>query len=230
MTGLRNINSQISASFTQDGKYIISASEDSQVILWRREEHRASSTNKTRVFVSRYECFPCKEVSVAIPWNGTVRGEPPPTSGSSKKQATKEENSTSKKLPPLPKKNEKEKEKTEKGSTASDPSPQENSPEEEPAKVANPEAGADEPSSNSPSAKTGESPVSLSTSASVKHEDSPAAGADGGGGNSSSSTNSNSNQFTAWGMVIVTGGLNGEIRAFQNFGVPRRFGRQTTLF
>lgn len=37
-------------------------------------------------------------------------------------------------------------------------------------------------------------------------------------------------QATAWGMVIVTAGLGGEIRAYQNFGLPRRVGRQTNLF
>lgn len=35
---------------------------------------------------------------------------------------------------------------------------------------------------------------------------------------------------TAWGMVIVTATVNGEIRSYQNFGLPRRVGRQTTLF
>lgn len=37
-------------------------------------------------------------------------------------------------------------------------------------------------------------------------------------------------QATAWGMVIVTAGLGGEIRAYQNFGLPRRVGRQASLF
>lgn len=37
-------------------------------------------------------------------------------------------------------------------------------------------------------------------------------------------------QPTAWGMVIVTATVHGEIRSYQNFGLPRRIGRQTTLF
>lgn len=45
------------------------------------------------------------------------------------------------------------------------------------------------------------------------------------GGNSNGS-----GQATAWGMVIVTAGLGGEIRAYQNFGLPRRVGRQANIF
>jgi hypothetical protein len=31
---------------------------------------------------------------------------------------------------------------------------------------------------------------------------------------------------SAWGLVIVTAGFGGEIRCYQNFGLPRRMGRQ----
>lgn len=37
-------------------------------------------------------------------------------------------------------------------------------------------------------------------------------------------------QSSAWGMVIVTAGLGGEIRTYQNFGLPRKVGRQGNLF
>jgi hypothetical protein len=38
-----------------------------------------------------------------------------------------------------------------------------------------------------------------------------------------SSSNGNSGNVSAsWGMVIVTAGLRGEIRTFQNFGLPIR--------
>ena len=69
VSGFRNTSSQIAASFTPDGKYVISASEDSQVSVWRCEEPRNTGTGKTTVITARgYEHFPCKDVSVAIPW------------------------------------------------------------------------------------------------------------------------------------------------------------------
>jgi hypothetical protein len=37
-------------------------------------------------------------------------------------------------------------------------------------------------------------------------------------------------QATAWGLVIVTATLGGEIRTYQNFGLPRKIGRQAHLF
>ncbi|XWS55670.1 hypothetical protein CRYUN_Cryun09bG0021000 [Craigia yunnanensis] len=123
--GLRNTNSQISASFTTDGKYVISASEDSQVFVWRCEEPRNTGTGKRTVITARgHEHFPCKDVSVAIPWPGTIKDEPPsmPTANSKRhskrsqpqqtncESPTKEDspqanNNNKKGLPPLPKKN-----------------------------------------------------------------------------------------------------------------------------
>lgn len=71
------MSSQIAASFTQDGKYIVSASEDSHVYVWKHQgAHHGKS--KSMVNVRSYEHFQCKDVSVAIPWPGTIRGEPPP--------------------------------------------------------------------------------------------------------------------------------------------------------
>ncbi|OMO97189.1 hypothetical protein COLO4_14815 [Corchorus olitorius] len=93
-SGFRNTSSQIAASFTSDGKYVISASEDSQVFVWRREEPRNTGTGKRSVITARgHEHFPCKDVSVAITWpeeevaqvsstdTGTT-GEPPTISNS----------------------------------------------------------------------------------------------------------------------------------------------------
>ncbi|KAJ7961450.1 WD repeat-containing protein 44 [Quillaja saponaria] len=72
--GFRNTSSQIAASFSQDGRYIISASEDSQVYVWKHEELRhAGSVITTR----SHEQFLCKDVSVAITWPGAIKGDPP---------------------------------------------------------------------------------------------------------------------------------------------------------
>lgn len=47
---------------------------------------------------------------------------------------------------------------------------------------------------------------------------------------SNNATNNNNSQSTAWGMVIVTAGVRGEIRVFQNVGLPVKVGYQTNLF
>ncbi|CBI30564.3 unnamed protein product, partial [Vitis vinifera] len=136
--GFRNTSSQISASFSQDGKYVISASEDSQVYVWRRDEvrHIGAGKGKSLVTTRSHEHFQSRDVSVAIPW-----------------------------------------------------------PEEE------------------------------MTSCNSLPSWSPSwSWFDG------SSHGSHTVQATAWGLVVVTAGVGGEIRAYQNFGVPLRIGRQTTLF
>ncbi|KAK1289068.1 hypothetical protein QJS10_CPB18g01466 [Acorus calamus] len=69
--GFRNTSSQISASLTANGKYVICASEDSHVYVWRYDSN--SRPNRTKVVVSitqSYEHFHCQDVSVAIPWPG----------------------------------------------------------------------------------------------------------------------------------------------------------------
>ncbi|KAG8089579.1 hypothetical protein GUJ93_ZPchr0011g28175 [Zizania palustris] len=49
--GFKNTSSQISASYSADGRYVVCASEDSN---WRTSR--------------AYECFSCKDVSAAMPW------------------------------------------------------------------------------------------------------------------------------------------------------------------
>uniref|UniRef100_A0A2N9GMC5 WD repeat-containing protein 44 n=1 Tax=Fagus sylvatica TaxID=28930 RepID=A0A2N9GMC5_FAGSY len=206
--GFRNTSSQIAASFSQDGKYIISASEDSQVYVWKHEEPRNAGTGKNKsVITQSHEHFQCKDVSVAIPWPGTIKGEPPPMPVQSKRHSkrftsqlpssaggspTKEDNfaSSRRQLPPLPK------------------------------KVANAlrESSASVRYGDSPSISAATNPSSSSRSSSWSWFDA---------GNNHVTNNI---QPTAWGLVIVTAGLGGEIRAYQNFGLPRRFGRQTNLF
>ncbi|EFH57801.1 WD-40 repeat family protein [Arabidopsis lyrata subsp. lyrata] len=226
--GFRNTCSQLSASYSQDGKYIICASEDSQVYLWKNDFQRTRSTLTTQ----SHEHFHCKDVSAAVPWHGHVRGEPPPVQIHSKRHSkristssqpsstigspTREETSAAapttsnrnKKsgLPPMPKK----------AATKSQIQPEEE---------AGPELGSSESfrssmnGSEQHSSRFGESP-SINTSSRL----SSWSWFDSGGHGPQTI------QPTAWGMVIVTATVHGEIRSYQNFGLPRRIGRQTTLF
>ncbi|XP_027355282.1 WD repeat-containing protein 44-like [Abrus precatorius] len=68
--GFRNANSQISACLTENGKYVVSASEDSHVYIWKNEADCRPSRSKGVTVTSSYEHFHCKDVSVAIPWSG----------------------------------------------------------------------------------------------------------------------------------------------------------------
>ncbi|PIA48880.1 hypothetical protein AQUCO_01300050v1 [Aquilegia coerulea] len=66
--GFRNSGSQISASFTADGKHIVSASEDSNVHVWNYKcqdgPHSQEKSIRSR------ERFFSDNVSVAMPWCG----------------------------------------------------------------------------------------------------------------------------------------------------------------
>ncbi|CAA0822585.1 Transducin/WD40 repeat-like superfamily protein [Striga hermonthica] len=70
-TGFRNANSQISASLTSNGKYAVSASEDSYVYVWRHEAESRPNRTKGVTVTQSYEFFHCQDVSVAIPWPGS---------------------------------------------------------------------------------------------------------------------------------------------------------------
>jgi len=216
--GFKNMNSQMTASYTVDAKHIVCASEDSQVYVWKHEEPRLGITGrKTVTMCTSYETFPCKDVSVAVPWNGVVKGEPPSTQHQSKRNpkkpstttTTPENTTTGKKsgLPPLPKKNN---DGTADGAT-------EQHQEDDPATHI---------SHNESENNTGES---------IKHGDSPSISISSrisswSWFDSSGSHGTHSVQPTAWGMVIVTATIKGQIRTYQNFGLPRRVGRQGSLF
>ncbi|CDY55888.1 BnaA04g29100D [Brassica napus] len=166
--GFRNTSSQISASYSQDGKYIICASEDSQVYMWKRDSHRTSSETGRRSSntTQSHEHFECKNVSAAVPWHGhriSTSSQPSSAAGG------------------------------EVGSSES--------------------FGSSMNGSEQQSSRFGESP-SINTSSRL----------------SSGGHGPQTIRPTAWGMVIVTATVNGEIRSYQNFGLPRRVGRQTTLF
>lgn len=62
--GQRNAGNQFCASFTSDGKHIVSACEDSNVYVWN-----CSSGKEEEKTVKSFECFP-SEASVVLPWSG----------------------------------------------------------------------------------------------------------------------------------------------------------------
>ncbi|KAJ7950341.1 WD repeat-containing protein 44 [Quillaja saponaria] len=250
--GFRNTSSQIAASFSQDSRYIISASEDSQVYVWKHEEPRHASSGKNRSVITTraHENFQCKDVTVAIPWPGTIKGDPPSVPIHSKRHLrrtsqpppskggspTRDDNNvvanSQRQLPPLSKKSNNNNT-LERASTP---------PEEELARISRTESGIDDSfNSGSASSRYGHSPsisaaACPSSSASLRYGDSsPSISLANPSSTWSSSWSwsdaggNNTMQATAWGLVIVTAGIGGEIRCYQNFGLPRRLGRQANL-
>ena len=234
---------------------MVSASEDSHVYIWKRDEPRprgVTGKGKSVITTRSQESFQCRDVSVAIPWNGTVKGDPPPLQLHSKRQSkrssapsqppsastsptkedaavnskrhfppsandspTREENSPAKnskrQLPPLPRKN----------STDRSHTP----PEEYLSLISRSDSGLGESfASNSSSIRYGDSPSISAAPTPSSSWSSSWLWFDGG------SHGNQTVQATAWGLVIVTATLGGEIRTFQNFGLPRKIGRQAHLF
>lgn len=190
----------MSASFCPDGKHIISASEDSQVYIWKLEESKSQGAAKKKmvVEVNAHENFACKDVSVAVTWPGSTRYEAPSVDLHPKKTAstkrppaapTQDEDASGRgtTLPPLPKKKKEAEEK--KSEDQAEPAQEETS-----------EAGAE--ASSSAAAVEGEAQAQPETSS------------------------SGTVQATAWGLVIVTATLEGEIKVYQNFGLPVKASRQ----
>ena len=68
-SGLRSSN-QVPAAFTPDGDHIISASDDSSIYMWNYANQIAPVTSREKTVWS-YERFFCNDVSVAIPWNAS---------------------------------------------------------------------------------------------------------------------------------------------------------------
>lgn len=199
MTGFRNTNSQISASLTANGKYVVSASEDSNVYVWKHEADSRPSRTKGVTVTHSYELFHCQDVTVAIPWPGI--GD----SWGLQDAYVEEQNGLDKNLDEV--------------STANYP----------PTPVEEINGGSQSASgcSNSPlhgtiasatngyffdriSATWPEEKLLLAT----RNRSSPNVSMD-----LSNGVNQN---MSAWGLVIVTAGRRGEIRTFQNFGLPVR--------
>jgi len=75
VSGFRNTNSQISACLAANGRYVISASEDSHVYIWRNDDNLEQGRSKGNVTVTNsYEHFHCQDVTVAValPSNGSA--------------------------------------------------------------------------------------------------------------------------------------------------------------
>lgn len=70
--GLRKTKSQLSASFTSDGRYIVSAGEDSNVYIWNCDISTRQSPKGAKSLKSIQSCelFSSEGVSVAVPWPG----------------------------------------------------------------------------------------------------------------------------------------------------------------
>lgn len=198
-TGFKITTSQIAASYAQDGKYVICASEDSQVYVWKREEVKNVGGKPRYVTVQAHEHFPCKDVSVAISWPGSIKNNepaaPPLVEAASKRQQQQQEDES-----------------------------------EQPSDTDSAAGPSESFASGSSSVKYGESP-SISASSSIPSQSRSSSlnlsSSDSGntqGGNAAAA------QATAWGMVIVTASSGGELRVYQNFGLPVKANRQTNLF
>ncbi|XP_023762135.1 uncharacterized protein LOC111910533 [Lactuca sativa] len=181
--GFRNTNRQISASVTSNGKYVVCASEDSQVYVWKHESDSRPSRKKGVTVTRSYEHFNCRDVSVAIPWPGMTECGPHDSFSHGDHM---DEVATGNQLPPHP-------------PTPEDQTNGKESPFHGIISSASNGYFFDRFSATWPEEKL----VSRHSSADFTN---------GLSGSSKS----------GWGMVIVTAGLRGEIRTFQNFGLPVR--------
>ncbi|XP_024967793.1 WD repeat-containing protein 44 [Cynara cardunculus var. scolymus] len=200
--GFRNTNSQISAYLAANGRYVVCASEDSQVYVWKHEGDSRASRNKSVTVTQSYEHFHCQDVSMAIPWPGIndtcwgfqdgFSGEPNRLSGDHLDEVSTANH------PPTP----------EDKTNGKDGSPLtsgcSNSPLHGTISSASNGYFFDRISATWPEEKLVLATKNRSPRTSVDY------------------TNGMSPGKSAWGMVIVTAGLRGEIRTFQNFGMPVR--------
>ncbi|KAK7405217.1 hypothetical protein VNO78_06416 [Psophocarpus tetragonolobus] len=194
--GFRNANSQISACLTANGKYVVSASEDSHVYIWKNEADCRPSRSKGVTVTSTYEHFHCKDVSVAIPWPGmddtwemhdSYFGEEPELDDNGDEVSSANH-------PPTPVEEHFGSEGSQYASGCN------NSPLHGTIASATDSYFLDRISATWPEEKL------LTT-----RDQSPRLSVD-----LSNGVNQNT---SAWGMVIVTAGLQGEIKIFQNFGL-----------
>ncbi|VVB15906.1 unnamed protein product [Arabis nemorensis] len=188
--GFRNTNSQISASLTSNGKFLVSASEDSNVYVWNYDSDSRAGRSKRVTVTNSYENFYCRDVSVAAPWPGKI------------------------------------------GNNQSN-----NSPDESPFIANNPANNPPTPVNDPTNNKTVTNGIissatnryffdrisatwpeeKLLLAAKNRARTSPRVSVDMSNGLFNTKPSA-----SAWSMVIVTGGLRGEIRTFQNFGFPVR--------
>ncbi|XP_010931045.1 uncharacterized protein [Elaeis guineensis] len=72
--GLRKAKSQLSASFTSDGRHIVSVGEDSYVYIWNYDSS-GSLSSKGSKSIRACELFFSERASVAVPWPGLDHGQ-----------------------------------------------------------------------------------------------------------------------------------------------------------
>lgn len=193
--GFRNANTQISASLTTNGRYVVAASEDSHVYIWKYEADSRPSRSKGVIVTRSYEHFHCQDVSVAIPWPGMAdtwgfQDEQPPLDSNLDEVSTANH-------PPTPVEEAIANEGSQSASGCS------NSPLHGIISSASNNYFFDRIAATWPEEKLLLATRNWSPRVSVDF-----------------SSNGVSQNMSAWGMVIVTAGLRGEIRTFQNFGLP----------
>ncbi|XP_059283198.1 uncharacterized protein LOC132036826 [Lycium ferocissimum] len=202
--GFRNTNSQISASVSADGRYVVCASEDSHVYIWKHEGDSRPSRNRGVTITQSYEHFHCQDVSMAIPWPGISDNLRFPDSSFGEEQnghADHIDEASTANHPPTP---------IEENGTECSPlvSGCSNSPLHGTLSSAMNSYFFDKFSATWPEEKlllaTKNRSPRVSIDASVDY------------------SNGLNQSKSAWGLVIVTAGRRGEIRTFQNFGLPIR--------
>ncbi|KAK1646700.1 hypothetical protein QYE76_064505 [Lolium multiflorum] len=184
--GFKNTSSQLSATYSGDGRYVVCASEDSHVYVWRRAGGGIDGgargggigvKAKTWLTSRSYEYFFCRDVSAAVPWPGSPSTSA--TTATASGRAPDERLSSS----------------VHGGSRRSD----DDAPGGGVPLPLRPKSG--------PMTYMGGQSEMLRRGASSKEC----------GGN-------------AWGMVVVTASLGGEIRVYQNFGMPLGIRGQSSRF
>lgn len=201
--------------------------------IWKRDPARslaAGGKSKGWSTTRSHEHFFCKDVSVAIPWpgSGSKLGPASPSlplwtrrytheqgeSSDSQISTTTEDNFPISRshYPPLPKKNSSE---------------QTLPCADEFRDIAHfgSEIGSGSFVSSSSSMRSGAASSSISDSGTFSSSLSSWGWSVGG-----SNRTSNLGAANAWGLVVVTASLGGDIRIYQNFGLPLRLSRQTNLF
>ncbi|KAJ4726273.1 WD repeat-containing protein 44-like [Melia azedarach] len=198
--GFRNTNSQISASLTANGRYVVSASEDSYVYVWKYEAESRPSRSKGVTVTHSYEHFHCQDVSVAIPWPGMgdAWGLQDTYAGDQNGFDNNLDEFSTANHPPTPVEDTSGNEGSRSASGCT------NSPLNGTISSATNSYFFDRISATWPEEKLTLAARNRSPRTSV---------------DISNGLNSN---MSAWGMVIVTAGLRGELRTYQNFGLPVR--------
>lgn len=198
--GFRNTNSQILACFSANGKHVVCASEDSHVYIWKHEDDtRPTTRSKGVTRTQSYEHFHCQDVTVAIPWPeiSISSSNSPSPSGDYENFTDSFDDVSTANHPPTPVEEE----------LMGGGGGKECSSLNGIISSASSSYFLDRMSATWPEEKL--------LSVAKKNNNSPRVSVD-------CCDALSAGRSSAWGMVIVTAGLNGEIRAYQNFGLPVR--------